>query len=166
MTRSAILVRSLTPADSEWAARTLEQTWGSVFVARKGELIDVTQHPGFVATIDAEPVGLAHMVVRGLEYEVLSLSAFPTGQGIGRALLSHCVSDARDLGCRRVWLTTTNNNIRAIAFYQRMGFDLCALHRHGVDVARELKPSIALRDEHGVRIAHELEFELLLETRA
>ncbi len=41
-----------------------------------------------------------------------------------------CFAEARATGCRRVWLVTTNNNIAAIAFYQRVGMDLRALHRY------------------------------------
>ena len=66
------------------------------------------------------------------------------------------------LRCRRVWLTTTNNNVRAFAFYQRFGMDLAAFYRNGVEVSRRVKPSIPPRDAFGVAIAHELEFELIL----
>ena len=77
--------------------------------------------------------------------------------------MERCFAEARAVGCRRVWLVTTNNNIAAIAFYQRLGMDLWALHRHALRVSRELKPTIPERDAAGVRIDHELEFELLLE---
>ena len=78
--------------------------------------------------------------------------------------MERCVAEARAAGCRRVWLVTTNNNVAAIAFYQRLGMDLRALHRHAVRVSRELKPTIPERDAAGIRIDHELEFELLLDT--
>ena len=136
--------------------------WGSVMVARKGELLDATTFPGFVAISDGDRVGLALFCVRGEEFEVLSVWAAISGVGVGRALMQRCFDDARVRGCRRVWLTTTNNNVRAISFYQRLGMNMCAFHRDGVAAARSLKPSIPLRDEFGVGIDHELEFELLL----
>lgn len=43
-----------------------------------------------------------------------------------------------------------------------MGWDLRALHRHAVAQAREIKPTIPVRDATGAPIDHELEFELLL----
>lgn len=90
VTRSAILVRSLAHADSEWAARTLQQTWGSVLVARKGELIDTTQHPGFVATIDSESVGLA------TSWSAVSSTKSSRCQHFqrGKALAEHCCRTA------------------------------------------------------------------------
>ncbi len=77
--------------------------------------------------------------------------------------MKQCVEHALECRCRRVWLITTNNNTTAIAFYQRMGMDLCAYYRYGVQESRMLKASIPLRDSMGVPIDHELEFELLLE---
>ena len=76
--------------------------------------------------------------------------------------MKQCVDRARECGCRRVWLITTNNDTTAISFYQRVGMDLCAYYRHGARASRLLKPSIPLRDSSGVPIDHELEFELLL----
>ena len=161
-----VSVRPLESDDADWARRVLVSTWGSVFAARKGELVDTSVLPGFVAALDAADVGLAIVAPRGPEYEVVSVSTSVEGRGVGRALLRRCVDDARETGCRRVWLTTTNDNVRAFAFYQRFGLDLCAFHRHGVDVSRQLKPSIPMFAASGVPIAHELEFELILAQRS
>jgi len=106
--------------------------------------------------------GLAVVVVDGDQCEVLSLASQLQRAGVGRALMQRCFAYAREQGCRRVWLTTTNDNVTAIAFYQRIGMDLCALHLRAVEQARLLKPTIPMHDDHGVAIAHELEFELLL----
>ena len=126
------------------------------------ELLDASTLPGFVAVRDGDRVGLALFCVRGDEYEVVSVWAAISGVGVGRGLMQRCFDDARARSCRRVWLTTTNDNVRAISFYQRLGMNLCAFHRDAVAADRRLKPSIPLRDEFGVGIDHELEFELLL----
>ena len=162
VTDGTLTVRALQPQDRDWVSSTQAIVWGSVMVARKGELLDATIFPGFVAIRDGDRVGLALFCVGGEEYEVLSVWAAISGVGVGRALMQRCFDDARTQGCRRVWLTTTNNNVRAISFYQRLGMNMCAFYRDGVAAARSLKPSIPLRDEFGVGIDHELEFELLL----
>jgi RimJ/RimL family protein N-acetyltransferase len=159
---TSVSVRTLTEREADWASAVLEDAWGSVSVARKGEVLDASSLPGFVARVDRNPVGLAVVAARGKEYEIVSISTTLEGHGVGRALLQRCVDDARRLGCHRVWLTTTNNNVRSFAFYQRFGMDLCAFYRHGVELSRRVKPSIPLRDEFGVAIAHELEFELII----
>lgn len=80
--------------------------------------------------------------------------------------MQRCFDDAQARRCRRVWLTTTNDNLAAIAFYQQVGMDLCALHRDAVATARRLKPSIPSHAENGIPIRHELEFERILGTGA
>ena len=64
---------------------------------------------------------------------------------------------ARDAGCARLWLITTNDNEDALAFYRARGFTVTAIHRGAVDAARVLKPSIPLTDPRGVPIRDEIE---------
>lgn len=45
--------------------------------------------------------------------------------------------DAEAAGYRRLWLITTNDNTRAIRFYQGWGMDLCAFYRHSVRRSRK-----------------------------
>ena len=47
---------------------------------------------------------------------------------------------AKERRCRRVWLVTSNDNLRALRFYQRHGFRLVAVHVGAVDSARTRKP--------------------------
>ncbi|KRE56955.1 hypothetical protein ASG70_00430 [Phycicoccus sp. Soil748] len=156
------LVTPIGPDDREWVANILVQEWTSTAVARRGELVEAAGLPGYVARLGGRPVGLVLVDVRDREYEVVAISTTAQRRGIGRALMERCFAEARATACRRVWLVTTNNNIAAIAFYQHVGMDLQALHRHAVRMSRSLKPTIPLRGATGVAIDHELEFELLL----
>jgi ribosomal protein S18 acetylase RimI-like enzyme len=65
-------------------------------------------------------------------------------------------------GCRRLWLITTNDNTRALRFYQLWGMDLCAFYRHGARLSRTAKPSLPKQGADGIPLEHELELELLL----
>jgi len=159
---SDLVVRRTGEADGALVRELMTQAWGSVVVARRGEAVDVTGLPGFVARLDGVDVGLALVAVRGEDYEVVAISTQVEGSGVGSALLVRCIDDARDLACRRLWLCTTNDNVNALAFYQRHGLDLCAFRRGGVAESRRAKPSIPLHDRAGVPIAHELELELVL----
>jgi GNAT superfamily N-acetyltransferase len=139
---------------------TQVENWGSVLAARRGELVDTSTLEGFVATVGGQRVGLALTALRGTELEVVSISTSVHRRGIGRALLERCVDEARSRRCTRVWLVTTNDNIGAIAFYQHLGMDLRAIHRHGVTASRRLKPEIPLRNAEGLPIEDELEFQV------
>jgi GNAT superfamily N-acetyltransferase len=156
-------VRALTDDDRAWKEEELRRAWGETTVARGGALVEAAELPGFVAVDDEEArVGLLTYAVRDEEMEVVTIHAWPEGRGAGRALMDAALARARVLGLRRLWLSTTNNNVRAIDFYQRWGMDLASLVRDGVAVSRQVKPTIPLADAHGVPIRHELMFELVL----
>jgi ribosomal protein S18 acetylase RimI-like enzyme len=161
--RAVVDVRPLTEADRAWATELEADSWGVPVVARLGELVDPTELPGFVALDGDERVGLVTYAVRGDECEVVTIRSLQEGRGIGRALLDAVRDAAVAAGCRRLWLITTNNNLRALRVYQRWGMDIAALHRNAVVEARRLKPSIPERGTDGIPIAHELELELRLD---
>jgi ribosomal protein S18 acetylase RimI-like enzyme len=162
--KATIDVQPLTEEDRPWAADIETESWGEPLAARLGELVDPTRLPGFVAFLDGERAGLVSYEVRGDECEVVTIRSLREGHGVGRALLTAVRDAAIEAGCRRLWLITTNNNLRALGLYQRWGMDIVAFHRHAVSDARSrLKPSIPDQDEKGIPIAHEFELELRLE---
>jgi GNAT superfamily N-acetyltransferase len=154
-------VRPLGDADREWAHAKLHALWGEMVVSR-GRVHDATALPGFVAEDDDERVGLLTYRVDGEECEVMTIDAFPQGGGAGTALIEAVAAAAREAGSRRLWLITTNDNLRALRFYQRRGFHLVAVHRDALDRSRELKPSIPETGMDGIPLRDELELELSL----
>ena len=158
-----IEVRRLEDGDRSWSLDVQRDSWGEPLVARRGELVDPTRLPGFVGLVDGDRAGLVTYAVRGNECEIVTIRSLREGIGLGRALLDGVRDAAVAARCIRLWLVTTNNNVRALALYQRWGLDLVALRRDAVTEARKhLKPSIPERDENGIPIRHELELELLL----
>jgi hypothetical protein len=138
------------------------RNWSTTTVARRGELVEARDLPGFVALVGGRRVGLALVQVLGDELEVVAISTSRRRRGVGTALIAACVDDAIARGCDRLWLVTTDNNTTAITFYQDLGMHLAAFRRNEVRALRLLKPSIPLHDASGAPIDHELEFELRL----
>ena len=58
-----------------------------------------------------------------------------------------------------MWLVTTNDNLRALAFYQRRGFRIIAVHTDAVARSREAKPEIPAVGDNGIPILDEIELE-------
>ncbi|HSK96813.1 MAG TPA: GNAT family N-acetyltransferase, partial [Euzebyales bacterium] len=154
-------VRELRHDERAWAAAELTRSWGSTLAVSRGVLHDAAGLPGLVAERDGRRVGLLTFRPRpGGDTEIVTVDAFPTGVGTGGRLLAAAAELGRRNGWRRVWQITTNDNTRALRFYQRHGFDLVALHRNALDRSRELKPEIPATSDDGIPIAHELELEL------
>ncbi len=142
----------------EWLTRF----WGDPRIAVHGELYDASTLPCLVAERAAEVVGLLTYTEREREVEIVTCSAEPSGQGIGRALVSSLIEEFREHGVRRVWCTTTNDNLPALAFWQRLGFRLVALRPRAVDEARKLKPQIPELGHGGLPLRDELDLELMV----
>jgi GNAT superfamily N-acetyltransferase len=124
-------------------------------VARKGELVDALAHPHLTV---GDLHGVLTYIVDGAACEILTLHAEPRGQGTGSALLEAVERIAREAGCTRLWLITTNDNLDALRFYQRRGFRLAHVHVGAVDDARSrLKPEIPEVGDHGIPLRDELE---------
>ena len=67
---------------------------------------------------------------------------------------------ARQQGCTRLWVITTNDNVDALRFYQRRGFCLVGVHRGAVDRSRaSLKPEIPAAGAYRIPLRDEIELE-------
>ena len=92
--------------------------------------------------------------------ELVAINAFSRYQGIGSAILRSIVD--RLEGFEMLRLTTTNDNLDALRFYQRRGFRLQALRPGAVEAARAHKPTISAVGEHGIPIRDEVDLTLQL----
>lgn len=141
----------------------LRAEWAGEVIVSRGVAHALSQLSLLVALDGDSIVGVATYLVGGGACELVTLNAFEPSRGVGSALLQAVAREARDAGCRRLWLTTTNDNLTAQRFYERRGLRRAAVHRGAVDQARRLKPSIPLVGEHGIEIHDELEYELRFE---
>lgn len=142
--------------------RILREQWHCPPSVSKGKVIDTTTLPGFLYMEEERIKGVATYQVEDLECEIVTLNSFEENRGIGTAMIKRILEVARKSGCRRVWLITTNDDVHAIRFYQRQGFELVAAHINAMEHSRMLKPSIPHIGMDDIPIKHELEFEILL----
>jgi GNAT superfamily N-acetyltransferase len=155
-----IQIKPTDSADRAWIVALLKEEWGSQLVAAHGCLIDAGELPGFVAWIDGERVGLATYQFEHGACEIVSLNSHVIGTG--QPLIEAVKGIAIEQGYRRLWLITTNDNLSALRFYQRIGFRLKAVYPNALEVSRKLKPSIPMIGIGGIPIRDEIELEMAL----
>jgi ribosomal protein S18 acetylase RimI-like enzyme len=155
-------IRDLTPEDKQWVQRVLIQYWGSTVQLTRGHKFQADELPGVVAVRDGSEVGLLTYNIEDDACEIITHNSMAGHGGIGSCLLDAVRAKARELGCKKLWLITTNDNTPAIRFYQRRGFEMVALHRDAVTNARKLKPEIPNVGFDGIPIRHEIEMEYKL----
>jgi len=159
---SGFEVRALTREDRAWVQRFLRQYWATTVQVSRGRVFQADELPGFAAWSGDEALGLITYNVEGENCEIVTHNALAGHGGIGSCLLAEVRNVARDRGCKRLWLVTTNDNTPALRFYQRRGFDMVALHLGAVNEARKLKAEIPVLGMSGIPIRHEIEMELRL----
>ncbi|MDQ0888885.1 GNAT superfamily N-acetyltransferase [Paenibacillus sp. V4I9] len=134
---------------------------GSIVISR-GQVHSLDTLPGYAVLIGDKITGIITYNISDGACEIVSLDSKLEGQGIGTKLIDLVIVKARESNCERVWLITSNDNIRAIRFYQKRGFDIKAVHQDVITEARKIKPSIPLVGFDGIPVRHEIEFEFIL----
>ncbi|WP_457943772.1 GNAT family N-acetyltransferase [Caproiciproducens sp. LBM24188] len=155
-------IRPITKQNRFEVNNFIREHWFTTEMAVRGELVDMTGLDGFVAYENARMIGLITYRLDGKDCEIMSLDSLKEKRGIGSALMAMVIRTARELHCEKVKLITTNDNLNAMRFYQKRGFDMARLYRNALESARKLKPEIPLIGDHGIPLRHEIEFEYLL----
>jgi ribosomal protein S18 acetylase RimI-like enzyme len=155
-------LRRLHAEDRAVVVPLLEREWGAVEVVALslGGVVDASALPGWLAESGGEVVGLLTYLTSGDVVDIVTINAF-TGGGVGAALIEALAADVRGTAAR-LRVTTTNDNTRALRFYQRAGFRLTALRPGAVDESRKIKPRIPALGHDDIPIRDELELEMEL----
>ncbi|MDR1260522.1 MAG: GNAT family N-acetyltransferase [Oscillospiraceae bacterium] len=143
-------------------AKYLESRWGSSSMLMHGKEVDLVEIEGFVAFNGEEIAGCITFEIIGFECEIWSLNSEYREQGHGRRLTNKVIDEARNRGCKIVRVFTSNDNVVALLFYQRCGFDMVAVHHNAMDKSRKINPLIPEIGFFQIPLKHEIEFEYKL----
>ena len=157
-----ISIHRITAADIPRLRQFWEKQWAGDFVIVHGTTFHPENVSGFIALDDNEWIGLITYTFLETDCEIVSVDSLRENMGIGASLVENLVEEARANQCRRVHLTTTNDNLRALGFYQKRGFILSALRPGVMEETRKLKPGIPLAGENGIPIRDEIDLEMIL----
>nr|WP_246726453.1 GNAT family N-acetyltransferase [Microvirga arsenatis] len=93
----------------------------------------------------------------GIFAELITLDSVTPRHGTGTALIEALVRILQGRGFKALRVTTTNDNLAALRFYQRRGFRLVSVRPGAVNEARKIKPSIPLLGLDGIPLRDEIE---------
>jgi ribosomal protein S18 acetylase RimI-like enzyme len=155
-------VRPVGASDRPWVEKLIREHWGADIVVAHGEVYRPVELPAVVAMAGGDRVGLLSYQIDGAWCEIVTLDSLREGAGVGTALVDSVREIALEHGCARLWLITTNDNLHALGFYQRRGFELVAVHRNALERSRALKPEIPLVGSDRIPLRDEIELEMVL----
>lgn len=153
-------IREIREDDREWINNFIQEQWGSLVVVSRCVLHHPADLPGFIWENNGVRKGLLTYKINQNECEIVTLNSQVEYRGIGTALIESVRKEAVKMGCNRIWLITTNDNMKAIRFYQKRGFVLVAVHRNAIEESRKLKPEIPRLGTDGIPIRDEIEMEM------
>ncbi|TCL56248.1 acetyltransferase (GNAT) family protein [Kineothrix alysoides] len=133
--------------------------WLTTKMIIRGNIVDMTQVDGIAVYENSEIIALLTYTISGNLCEIISLDSLLEGRGIATELIKKILSVARQNQCSKIIAITTNDNINAMRFYQKRGFDMVRLYHNALDISRKLKPEIPFIGENDIPLQHEIEFE-------
>jgi GNAT superfamily N-acetyltransferase len=157
-----IQIRRITEHDLPRLRQIWKKNWGDEFMVIRGVVYHPDNLEGFIAYNGPDCVGEITYAVNNDECEIVTLDSEREGQGLGTKLINAVVEEARKQNCRRVFLITTNDNLNALGFYQKRGFELVKINRGAVNEARKIKPSIPSIGMNNIPLRDEIELAIVL----
>ena len=158
----SVKILPLDTGDAEQVKSIAVNQWGDRLVVVHGCQYYLDELLSFKAMRGQTWLGLITYSIDGEVCEIVSLDSFMPRQGVGRLLVEAVQQSARKADCKKIVLITTNDNLNAMAFYQKIGFQMVWVEPDAVTRSRETKPSIPLFADNGLPIRDEITFEMKL----
>ena len=158
----AITYRRIEDHDRSWLENFIEEYWGGKMIVVHGTSYYPYELDGYIAIDNEVKVGLITFIIEDFKCEIVTLDSLVKNRSIGKKLVQLVKNEAKENKCTEVWLITTNNNLNAIGFYQKVGFQLVEVFPNSVEQSRKIKPGIPLFGDNDIPIRDELKFSLRL----
>jgi ribosomal protein S18 acetylase RimI-like enzyme len=149
-----VIVRPSEPKDRTAIVELFERDFGYTSIVSFGEEVKIEGEPALVAWMKGELAGALVYRLLPDALLILALATDPMWQrsGVGGHLVAEAEAVARAKGLKRVRVSTTNDNLPALYFYQRRQYHLTGVVAGGM-IAHVKEPDskgfggIPLRDE-------------------
>jgi ribosomal protein S18 acetylase RimI-like enzyme len=145
------LVETLSSAERATIEQIWRERWGLPICTPTGNWMPEDVQGLVLRRADEKLLGLVTFRIDGPSAEIITLNVLEDSRsGHGTSLLKSAEAAARRLGATRAFLFTSNDNLRAVGFYQKRGFRLVRVHLDAVTASRRVKPSIPTVGEGGI----------------
>jgi GNAT superfamily N-acetyltransferase len=152
-----MVIRPVTNTDLQVVTEFFTKQWGSSEMVISTGIYYCDELDGLAVFGDNdEIIGLLTYVNRGEEWEIISLDSIIENKGVGSLLLESFEKKVKEEGGTIIKLVTTNDNLRALQFYQKRGYVIAGILVNAVEKARTIKPQIPLIAENGIPIRDEI----------
>jgi len=153
-------IRKVQNSDRGWIKKFITKRWGSEKSISRGKVYYPHKLPGFIAFKDKKYLGLITYSIKKDGCEIQTLDSVIKKKGVGTALVEKVKKVAKNFGYKKIQLITTNDNLDALIFWQKIGFFIKAVYPNAMSFSRKLKPEIPKIGNYGIPIRDEIKLEL------
>jgi ribosomal protein S18 acetylase RimI-like enzyme len=134
-----IVERALLLRDQKKIKELVRLFWGEQEQLTFDKVFRLAELPAFVAKVGKEVAGFVSFAAMQNDLIIVALGILPEyqGFGIGSSLISKVEGEARKLGSKRILVSTSNDDLPALEFYQSLDFQIY-----------EVKPNV-IAEKHG-----------------
>ncbi|OEH93549.1 GNAT family N-acetyltransferase [Bacillus solimangrovi] len=149
-----------TEVDKNIISEFFEKHWGSSEMVISSGIFQCDTLDGLAVLNEEELIiGLLTYIIEKNVCEIISLDSIEKGKGIGTSLLDTVEQMAKENGCEYMKIITTNDNLHALGFYQKRGYQLIQVIPDAVEKARQVKSEIPFIADNGIPIRDEIVIE-------
>ena len=137
-----VMTREASDAERPDVLALFQQDFGRTQVATLGDVVNLADTDTLVAEMEGGVAGALAWRRCGDALHVVALATDPMWQrsGVGGHLLAEAEALARRLGLARLVVSTSNDNLPGLYFYQRHGYRIVEIVRDAVAAHPELRP--------------------------
>lgn len=150
-----------TDAHNEIVREDLISQFGSEYIISiKNQYKEAHKLDGFLAEEEEGIIGVLLYKIGSSECELVYIHTGKPGKGIGKLLIGRLIELLKSLKIKRLWVITTNDNLEALAFYQKQGFKISKVYPGEMDKVRKKKPFIPTVGKNGIPLRDMLELKM------
>jgi len=125
--------------DKEKIGKFVKLFWGEEEQLAFDRKFVVEELPAYVAKVESHVIGFISFTEMNDAVIIVALGVLPEyqGSGVGRRLIGKVEGEAEKMGKKRLLVSTSNDDLPALAFYQSLGFQIY-----------EVKPNV-IAEKHG-----------------
>lgn len=152
-------IKAIETKDRNWIKNFIKNRWGSDKVIYNGKVFFPHKLSGFFAIKNRKKAGLITYKKYKNHLQIITINSLVEKKSIGSKLIEKVKEEAKRLKYKKIKVITTNDNLKALGFYQKRGFRMVKVYQGAVDKSRKIKPQIPLIGENNIPLHDEIELE-------
>jgi ribosomal protein S18 acetylase RimI-like enzyme len=139
---NCIINNVISKEEKETIKKMVERFWEEPEQLTFGRKFIVAEFPAYLAKSGSDVIGFVSFAELRDAIIIVALGILPQYQnaGVGKSLIEKVEAEAKRLGKKKLLVSTSNDDLPALAFYQSLGFQIY-----------EVKPNV-IAEKHGMTL--------------